>query len=699
MNSVQRFVDWCKGPKSDLALFLVLVALLNAVGARSFFRFDLTARGSYSLSAVSRETVKTLESPLGVKVFFSDQLPAPYNSVSRYLEDLLTEYRGAGNRYLSVESYDMAKAENQQLASGYGLQMVQLQEVKDNEVGIKNAWMGMVILYADGIETLDGLTSAEGLEYRITTTIGKMVSKAATLSGLTDKVRMTLYLSPGLGNFGISGFDKVKSEVAAAWGRANAKNLDRIEFETREPATSSEVADLAARYGLPTISWGQAGTAEEGSGVIGLILEYGDRFRSVPLSVSRTLFGYGVVGLDGLDSGISDALQSLMTRSAKVGYVTGHGELSLEDPQAGAANFSSVVSDMYEFQPLDLSEGDIPASLTSVVVNGPKTRFSETELYRLDQFVARGGNLLLFLDPFEEVQDQQMAMYGLPPTYNPVDTGLERLLDAWGVSVPPAYVLDKTCYMARQQGAGSIPLYYVPLLGTSGLNRKNPISRGLADVLMLATGEVSLAESLPQGVTATVLAESSKESWLMSENVSLSPYAMRLPSSEQMESRSLAVLLEGKFPSAFTAPPAELAQSGADGGLVATTAVAAGLQAGKVVVLGSSAITTASVMDEKGQQPVAMLVRNALDYLNGNGDLIDMRTKGLSKNALKASSSGVKAAVNGINLYGLPLLVALGGLVAWRRRVSRRRSIRARYVPRDERETAPVKAAEKGDAK
>lgn len=699
MNPLKRLIDWVKGPKSDFALFIVLVVLLNAVGARAFFRLDLTARHSYSLSSVSRETVKTLEEPLGVKVFFSDQLPAPYNSVARYLEDLLAEYKGAGNRYLSVESFDMSKAENQQLASGYGLQMVQLQEVKDNEVGIKNAWMGMAIVYADGIETLDGLTSSDGLEYRITTTIGKMVAKANTLSGLSEKVRMTLYLSPGLGNFGISGFDKVKSEVAAAWGRANAKNLERIDFATLEPAAPGDVDALVSRYGLPKISWGKSGSAEEGSGVIGLTLEYGDRFRTVPLSVSRGLFGYGITGLDSLDSGIADALQALMTRSSKVGYVTGHGELSLEDAQTGAANFSSVISDLYEFQSLDLSSGDIPGNIASVVINGPKTRFSETELYRLDQFVARGGSLLLFLDPFEEVQDQQMAMYGLPPAYNPVDTGLERLLGAWGVSAKPAYVLDKTCYTARQQGAASVPLYYVPLLGNSGMNRKNPISRGLTEVLMLAVGELSLAEELPQGVTATVLAESSRESWLMSENVSLSPYAMRVPPSDQMESRKLAVLLEGKFPSAYTAPPEELAQPGAEGGLVSKTAAAAGLQAGKVVIMGSSAITSGSVMDEKGQQPVAMFVRNALDYLNGNGDLIDMRTKGLSRNPLKASSGGVKAAVNAVNLYGLPFLVALGGLAAWRRRVARRRSIRSRYVPRDERETAPARGAEKGESK
>jgi len=47
----------------------------------------------------------------------------------------------------------------------------------------------------------------------------------------------------------------------------------------------------------------------------------------------------------------------------------------------------------------------------------------------------------------------------------------------------------------------------------------------------------------------------------------------------------------------------------------------------------------------------------------------------------------VKTSVNIFDLYGLPLLVALAGLFAWRARVSKRRAIRAKYASDDERET------------
>lgn len=726
MNPVKKFLAWLSGPKSDLALLVILLALLNLVGARAFFRLDLTARQSYSLSAASRETVRTLEQPLSVKVFFSDKLPAPYNTVSRYLTDLLAEYNGAAGKHFTYELVDMSKEDNQKLASGYGLQMIQLQEVKDNEVGFKNAWMGLAIVYADGIETMDALTTTDGLEYRLTTTIARMVAKANTLAGLSDKVNMTLYLTPALGNFGISGLDKVKSSVNAAWSKANAKNMDRLAFTMVEPADTAEVNALSAKYGLPKISWGEPGTASEGAGVIGLVLEYGDRFRSVPLSISRGLFGYGVTGLDTLDTGIADGLKALVTKSAKVGYVTGHGEKSLEDAQNGAANFSSVVSDMYEFEELDLASADIPANMTSLVINGPRAAFTETELYRLDQFVMRGGNVLMLLDAFDEVQDQQAAMYGMPAQYVPINTGLEGLLDAWGVTLGSGYVMDKTCYEARQQGAPSVPLYYVPVIGKEGMNQKNPVSRNLWSVFMLMPAELALKDDLADDVRATPLVTSSKESWVVSDNVNLSPYNIRVPGADEMASRNLSVLLEGRFPSAFSGIPAgfdsadgvgsgddaaagdyaagaaDSAAAGSSGSGPVTQAafISKGLQSGKVIVVGTSAITSSSVMDENGTQPVAIFVRNAVDYLNGNGDLIDMRTKGLSNFPLKNASAAVKGAINVFDLYGLPLLVALAGLFAWRARVAKRRAIRVKYASDDERETAPLtikaRAKEKG---
>ena len=73
-------------------LYLVLIILFNLVSATLFFRIDLTSNGLYSLSKASKNVVNTLGEPLTINVFFTRNLPAPFNNIERYLQDLLQEY-------------------------------------------------------------------------------------------------------------------------------------------------------------------------------------------------------------------------------------------------------------------------------------------------------------------------------------------------------------------------------------------------------------------------------------------------------------------------------------------------------------------------------------------------------------------------------------------------------------------------------
>jgi len=59
---------------------------------------------------------------------------------------------------------------------------------------------------------------------------------------------------------------------------------------------------------------------------------------------------------------------------------------------------------MYELDEIDLSKDAIPANVASLIVNGPKTEFSDEELYKIDQFIMRGGNALFFVEHIEVKQ-------------------------------------------------------------------------------------------------------------------------------------------------------------------------------------------------------------------------------------------------------------------------------------------------------
>ena len=63
--------------------------LLNIIGLRAFFRFDVTRDKTYTLSQASKETMRSLQDPVHVKAYFTEKLPPPYSANARYVRDLL----------------------------------------------------------------------------------------------------------------------------------------------------------------------------------------------------------------------------------------------------------------------------------------------------------------------------------------------------------------------------------------------------------------------------------------------------------------------------------------------------------------------------------------------------------------------------------------------------------------------------------
>ncbi len=678
---MKNFLQWLKSPKSDFTLFVVLLILANLVCIRAFKRFDLTSPKSYSLSQASVRLVSTLEQPLSVKVFMSDNLPAPYNNVSQYVKDLLSEYSGKGNKNFSVQYFDMGKKESESMASGYGLRQSQIQQLSNNEVGFKQVWLGLVFSYADSIETLDGLTSTDGLEYKITSKMSSMISSVDTLAGLKGNITLTLYKSKKLGLAQIGGFDQIDQAVQEAFESVNKKNLGRLSYQVVDPS-ENEIQTVAQKYGLQALSWDNE-VMGKGMGVLGLVLEHGENFRVVPLGITRTIFGNMVAGLDSLEEGIGDSLTSLVAKSREIGWITGHGELSFEDEQNGAGRLASLVSARYTFKNIDLTKEEIPAGMTSVVIDGPVYQFAEADLYKLDQFLMKGGNLILFLDPYKEnVPEGQMAYYQ-QPTYDPIDTGLEKILSKYGVTPQKNYVLDENCYVQRSQQYGEMPIHFAPMMQKSSLSQKNVISKNLGYVIFIQAGSLDVTPT--EGVKVTELAKSSPKSWLMTENITTNPSFISAPSDKSKEkAENLALLLEGNFTSAFDKAPAkDNGENEAKGDVAVNSHIAKSVQAGKIFIAGTSKVTGAQLLDEEGTQPVSLFISNVIDYMNGEDELCAMKTKGLSLTALNVKSGAGALIAKYFNQFGLVIIVIVIGLFVWAGRKARKAAIRRRYNPED----------------
>ena len=625
-----------------------------------------------------------------MRVFFDDNLPSPYNSVSQYVKDILVEYKGAGNKNFSVSFMDMSKSENIELAQDLGLRQVQLQEVKNNEVGFKQAFMGLAITYGDNIEEINPITSTDGFEFNLTSKMSKMISMADTLAGLKndEKITLTLYFSDILKSLGIGGAEQTVGYVKDAFNKVNKQNQDRLEIQVVNPLSSSDAENYAKKYGIQIIQYKDASGNYE-KALIGLVLEKGDDFYALPLKIQQSFFSYQVTGLENLEESIVDGLESLLSNVTQIGYITGHEELSRTD-ENGAKNFNQIIGGMYELVDIDLKESEIPLGMNSIIINGPKTDFDENELYKIDQFIMRGGNVLFFVDSMVE---NQMAAYTGGEQFTPNSINLDKLLQKYGVSRDLNMVFDKNCYVNQSSSYGKLNLYWAPVLQKNQL-LKHPVTQNLGYVIMLQNGslDVSAANENPD-VKVSVLAKSSDESWAKESNIMLNPMYLNPPSdASALKSYNLAVLLEGKFESAFDKAP-DIIQKDEDGNeivmpqgdLTASNHINSSVLPGKIFVTGSSAVTTRQVIDESGTTPIAMFMMNVIDYLNGNEDLCTMRTKGLSVDTLTIKSQAAANFWKFFNQYGLVVILLLAGLFVWKARSKRRREINKKYNPNDSR--------------
>src|SRR4051812_9151977 len=117
-----------------------LVAV-NLISTRVFGRLDLTENKTYTLSKESKELVKKLPDYLTVKAFISPDLPDKITPLSRYVRDLVDEYRSASNGKLKWEAIDVAgdsadKDKNKKLedeANRCKVQKVQIQEMQSQK--------------------------------------------------------------------------------------------------------------------------------------------------------------------------------------------------------------------------------------------------------------------------------------------------------------------------------------------------------------------------------------------------------------------------------------------------------------------------------------------------------------------------------------------------------------------------------------
>jgi ABC-type uncharacterized transport system involved in gliding motility auxiliary subunit len=717
-------------------IYLVIVVLVNVAGITLFFRADLTANKIYSISEASKRVAATLSEPLTIKVFFTKDLPAPYNNTERYLHDLFEEYAIYGNKFLNYRFYDVSAEEgeltnkaqeNQKIANNYGIQPIQIQVVDKDEVKFQKAYMGLVLIHGDLIEQIPAITSTEGLEYKLTTAIQKMNNKISALLSLSGNIKIKLFLSSSIEtvapHMGIRNLANIPAEIETIVKKLNQKNYNKLEFEFLNPAQDQDLTALSKKYNIMMLSWPALakGKIAPGKGVIGLVMEYGENLLAVPLMqvIRLPIIGtqYQLADTAEMEENINSNIERLIDVNEDIGYLADHGTLNLAGtppgapgrPPAGepATNFRTLISQNYSLKNIALQDQNIPESLKCLIIARPREKFSEYELFQIDQFLLQGKSLALVIDRFNEISPtgQQGMNMGQAPVFVPLDTGLEKLLSHYGIRIQQSFVMDENCYrqeLPAQFGGGERAIYFAPLIKDRFINHDLNFMKNIKRLVALKISPLELdSERIAQNSLETYrLFASSEKSWQMRDRINLNPMFIKPPeSSEDMQSYPLAYIIEGEFPSYFTGKPlpvkeikvekesedkprAEASKSPTDIDLSQIERQGQFLargQRGKIFVMASADMLGDNVLDAGGRGSNATFILNTIDYLNGREDIAVMRAKVQRFNPLEDTQAGTKAFVKASNIAGLPVLVVIFGLGVWFRRHSRKKHIQMMF--------------------
>lgn len=183
-------------------------------------------------------------------------------------------------------------------------------------------------------------------------------------------------------------------------------------------------------------------------------------------------------------------------RQPLVAVATGHGERELYD--AGPDGLSRFAETL-ERQDLTLrpwnafGSNEIPSGTDLVLIPSPTEAWLEPEVQALRQFLDGGGRVLLWVDP--------SLVPGRPGEL--AQTGLESLLEEWGVRASDALIIDASRPIFR---AGA-EVFYTELSAT------HPINESLSNELVVYTLARPLEMLEVDGVSTQLLSTSSAESW------------------------------------------------------------------------------------------------------------------------------------------------------------------------------------------
>lgn len=481
---------------------------------------------------------------------------------------------------------------------------------------------------------------------------------------------------------------------------------DKVKLRWVDPTDEDEKAEAReAGVSERVLAGASSSSATLVRGFAAIVLEY---------QGEREVLEFGAPTTEGLEYELSTRIRELAYDPLPIGVVSGHGSPTVTQ---GLSTLRGILPN-YELREVDLSQ-EVDRELRALLIIDPTEAFSEQELQRINQYVMRGGSLGIFGGGLNlQLQGGQM---GMGPSASPATTQLNNLLRGWGIEIGSGMVADARSIQVPMRTTMGFPIPVrfppVPTIRFDDDAQKHPATFRVPYAPFWFSSPVKVSERFHE-LDGTILGRTSEEgSWLLTDDsIALTP---RDPSEWQgtvgqdRGPYNVLVALSGELPTAFPA-----ASSSSDAPAQPIEAPAVAERAVRVLVAGTGTMLRDEFLprgDQRAQQLTegAIVALNAIDWLSEDADLIAVRAKSIDEPLIEtaetlavqqaaqaeqdAAAEGdvegaqqarerleqANEAWNNKKLWGyqvplsagLPLLVAVFGLLRWWTRANKRANL------------------------
>ena len=454
-------------------------------------------------------------------------------------------------------------------------------------------------------------------------------------------------------------YNNVARDVKDQLAEMKAHGKGNFRYEFLDPTDEEDLKKEAESFRIEPMQVNEikADKVEFKLVYMGMVLIYEDRQEVIPTIRSLGTLEYEIV---------SKIKRITASETQTVGFLEGHEESKLREDMTV---LDRELRKLYDLKPVDLSmRNNIPDDIDVLCIIGPKQDIPEKDRFAIDQFIMRGGKLLMAVNKVDADLGQGKA-----------DRSPLRI-DAWtenyGFRIKDELVMDLNSptlpFQTMTRYGRNITLaQYTLFPQLINFNRELAALKTLRQVLLCYPNTIdTTAAADKDSIEIEPLFWTSERSAFQTTPYDINPMTMHGKYSYDMAHLPLGVLVKGKFTSYWkdkTIPVDD------DGNPISEEDIIPESPFTRIVVIGDANF----ILDQylpvvPGADNLTMML-NMIDWMAQDERLITIRSREVSSRPLKQIEDDTRRTIKILNLLIPPLLIIAFGLFRWNIRKSARK--------------------------